>query len=123
MTTLWFWSAGVLTLMIVFAHVVVGGKRFVLPFLSNDIPNEQKWTAYYAWHASTVAFVFTAAGFLGAATLPGHRDYAMASTLFSASLVVTALLVCLKARISPKIFPAIPMFSAVTILGALGLFT
>jgi hypothetical protein len=121
MASLCFWAAGIFALMIAFAHVVVGGRKFVRPFLAHDIPDEQKWLAYYAWHASSVAFLFVAAGFFGAAILPERTDYAIVSTLFAASLVLTGLLVCRRGGLSPKNFEAIPMFSIVALMGMLGL--
>ena len=41
--------------------------------------------------------------------------------LFVRPFLENELLVCAKAGVSPKTLPAIPMFSAVAVLGALGL--
>ncbi len=123
MESVWFGTAGAMTLGAFFIHVVAGGRRFVKPFLANDIPDGQKWMAYYVWHAASIAFLFVAAGFLAAATVPGHEDYALTSTLFAASLVGMGFWVCWKGGLSPKNFPAIPLFSVIALVGLVGLLT
>lgn len=123
MESIWLWAAGLVTSVGVFVHVVLGGKMFVRPFLANDIPNEHKWMAYLVWHVASVAFVFMTVGFIAAATLPGRADYAVIATAFAGFLVVTALMVCWKSGLSPRNFPAIPLFSVVTTLGLIGLLT
>ena len=36
MESIWLWAAGLVTSVGVFVHVVLGGKMFVRPFLTND---------------------------------------------------------------------------------------
>jgi len=121
MATGFFWAAGAVVAVTLFVHVVLGGRLFIRPFLENDIPDAQKWMAYYAWHSISVVFVFMAAGFIAAALVPTRTDYALIATLLAAALVVTAFFVCVRGGVSPRSFPAIPLFSFVSALGAAGL--
>jgi len=121
MATILFWAAGAVVTATFFVHVVLGGRLFIGPFLQNDIPESQKWMAYYAWHSASVLFVFMAAGFVTAALIPERSDYALIATALAASLVATAFFVCVRGDVALSSFPAIPLFSVVTALGVAGL--
>lgn len=121
MASAFFWAAGTVVAVTVFVHVVLGGRLFIRPVLEGDSPAAQKWMTYYAWHAVSVVFVFMAAAFVVAAVIPARNDYALIATVLAAALVITAFFVCIRGRISPKSFPAIPLFSIVTALGTAGL--
>ena len=121
MSSIFFSIAGAISIAVFFIHVVLGGKRFIGPFLQNDIPENQKWMTYYAWHATSVCFVFLAASFIATAMMPARTDYALIGTCFAASLVIIGLMVCVKGKIAPQNFPGIPVLSIVSLLGLTGL--
>jgi len=114
-------AAGLLALTGMLVHVFIGGKLFVRPFLKNDIPDEQKWLAYFVWHVGTLAPGFLAAGFLAAAWLPARSDYAAIAVAFAALLVVTASWVSFKGKRPLLSIPAIPIFGSVSVIGLIGL--
>ena len=121
MSTIGFWGAALVSLLAILVHLFAGGRLFVRPFLAQDIPDNQKWMAYYMWHVTTLVGVFLVAGFATAALRPAHADYGAIATAGAAGLVLTAGFVCLKAGASPRRFPAIFLFSLVTAFGLLGL--
>jgi hypothetical protein len=123
MENIWFLFAATMVCLALLVHVFVGGRLFVRALLADDIPAPQKWMAYYMWHAATFGFVFVAAGFFAAAWTTEHIDYGVIATAYSACFVALALVVCFKGKRSIRTFPAIPLFSLVTLLGLAGTLT
>lgn len=116
-----FWAAGAVVAVTFFVHMVLGGRLFIRPVLESDVPESRKWMTYYTWHSVSVVFVFMAAAFVVAALNPARADYALIATGLAAALVLMAFFVCIKGGVSPRSFPAIPLFTVVTALGAAGL--
>ncbi|WP_439619741.1 hypothetical protein [Hyphomonas sp.] len=122
MAALFFWAAAGVAGLTVFIHVVLGGVKFVRPFLAVEMEPGLKWMAYLMWHLGTVSTLFIAAGFAAGALDPAHSDYAAIATAGAAGFVTVALFTAVKSGLSPRRFPVIPMFSLVTGLGLAGLF-
>ena len=102
-------------------HVFAGGVRVVRPLLAIDTDPQIKWLSYLMWHIGTVTTLFIAAGFATAAVFPARFDYAWIATIGAASFVAVALFVVIKSGLPARRIPVIPMFSLVTVLGALGI--
>jgi Na+-transporting NADH:ubiquinone oxidoreductase subunit NqrB len=122
MAALFFWAAAGVAGLTVLIHVVLGGAKFVQPFMAVEMEPGLKWMAYLMWHLGTVSTLFILAGFAAGALGPAHSAYAALATAGAAGFVTVALFTAVKSGLSPRRFPLIPMFSLVTGLGLAGLF-
>ncbi|MEM7637920.1 MAG: hypothetical protein AAF269_02565 [Pseudomonadota bacterium] len=119
--TIFLSAAALLAALTAAIHVFAGGPRVVRPLLAIDTDPQIKWLSYLMWHLGTVTTLFIAAGFATAIILPARLDYAWIAMLGAASFVAVAVFVVIKSGLSVRRIPVIPMFSLVTLLGALGI--
>ena len=121
MTAYFFWAAAGVCALTVFIHVVLGGAKWVRPYLAVEMEPGLKWLGYLMWHLGTVSTLFIMAGFAAGAVHAGHDDYAAIATVGAASFVAVALWTAVKSGVPVRRFPVIFMFSIVTALGVGGL--
>ena len=113
------WAAAALSIGAVVAHVIVGGRTFVRPLLASELPPQQLWTAYFAWHVATLTFSLVAVGFVAGAVSADLSAAATLSTVVAIAITLIGLLICIRARLSPLTFAPVLVYSVVAVFGVL----
>lgn len=118
----WFFAAGVVSVVTACTHTYLGGIHVVRPLLAVEgLTRASRWLNYYCWHITTILLVAMAIVFLRAAFAEEMRETAALMTILAASNSLLCLAVALKGSVQPFRFPALTLFAVTAVLGTLGL--
>lgn len=124
MNTSFLVAAALVSAATAFAHVVIGGRKNAGPVLqSPGLEIGPKTTVTVAWHAVSVFLIAVAAIFLFAATTGESELMIQATTLHCGVLTSMCAVTAARSGLNPLTFPPAFLFAAISVCGALALWT
>lgn len=124
MSKICFWVAGVLGMLLVLAHVFLGGAAVVPAWLGTpELPEKAAWLAYFSWHVGTVAMGLCALAYMYAAIKPGQKGLAIFVNLMLTGFAAVGLTMALRGSDVLWTTPAPYAFWIITGFGWAGVFT
>jgi hypothetical protein len=121
MTNPWFIAAGIAALLILAAHLIMGGRNIAKPLLVSEIAPVAKFTHYYCWHHVSITLLAMGVGFLAAAIKPAAIDIAILMTALAGAYSLWSVGLILLKRQNPRLLPQWLMFALIAVLGAFGI--
>ena len=113
--------AALICAFVVFAHVRMGGRIFLRPFLALEIDPFLKSMGHFSWHIGTLVLGLIALGYTAAALIEDYFGYAVISTAIALVLVLLATAIAVRAKIPVRSFPVVPVYCVVIVMGFAGI--
>lgn len=120
----WLALAAALAAVTTLIHAILGGRYVAAPLLATErLHAVPKFTMYYCWHLVTIVLAALALAFGLVATGQGSRDLALFATTGAALFCLWSLGMIGLFRLRIAHFPQWALFAAITLSGAIGLWT
>ena len=104
-------------------HTFLGGREIARPLLdASDINDVAKYTNYYCWHLVTIALFAMAVSFAWTSMNPAAQALAVCWTAIATLFALWSIALVVWKEQSIVAMPQWGLFTAIAVLGLLGLF-
>ncbi len=117
----WFIAAGILSIICVLLHLIIGGRLAARPLLaSKELGRRAKYTNYYCWHLVTISIAAMGAMFFWAG-FGAAWELALMTSLVAALFCLWSIGIVIINKGRLWVFPQWALFAPIVAVGLKGL--